>query len=139
MHMPPLIRKYKIQLIAGFLFLYLAAALQAPLLEGLHLLSHLFQHEHSPGHHFHTHGGHEHHHHSILDAAGRLLSLFSGSPAPEPEKGKTDGARKKLAIHLGISCPTFFSFHISTPEPCHLPFHPVLFFPEAPTPPPRSA
>ncbi len=138
--MPTLIRKYKIQLVAGFLFLYLAAAFQAPLLEGLHLLSHLFQHEHSAGHHFHSHdGGHEHHYHSILDAAGRLLSVFSGSSVPEPEKGKTDDTRKKLAVHLGIFSCAFLSFCIRTPKPGYLPFHPVVLFPEAPTPPPRSS
>ncbi|MCB0551415.1 MAG: hypothetical protein KDD19_27865 [Phaeodactylibacter sp.] len=135
-------KKYKLPIAAIFLLLYGAAVFQGPLLEGFHRLSHFFQPEHISGHHhFHSHtlppvsASPEHHHHRMLDAAGKLLSLFADTPLPAEHSKEAPG--KKWAAQFGFSPKTLSIQAPFNPKPAGRLFHPEEFCLPTPCPPPR--
>lgn len=134
-----LLKKYNPSLAAGFLLLYVAAAFQSPLLEGLHTLAHFLDHgHHHQHHHFHNHSNDSSEHgHELLTVAGEVMGQIAGEPAPA--KGNAEKIKKKLTDHAviirGGPCPASFSGQ----KPERPVLWPSALFVPVPTPPPRRA
>lgn len=120
-----------------FLLFYLACTFQSPVLEALHVLSHL-NHK-VQQHRFHHHADTEtnHHHHNILELVGDLLTPFSDEPAPAGDR--VDPLKKKFAECPAASPQLISPSAADLDKPQNRPSRLKLFFPSVPTPPPRRA
>ena len=129
-----IVETYKSFLVAGFLFLYLTAIFQDPVLESLHYLSHLVKKEQK--HHYHTHTDATHsHHHGIIELISGLLAPFSDGPAPATDKA--EALKKQFAECPHVSFQLAKDLDAGLPERTHRFFIPFFVYLSVPTPPPR--